>query len=869
MSSLLSHDRLPRRPIFVALALAGSAAAHGAAIDPAAPQAAFNSDFIRSAGGKADLSRFERGNVTLPGVYQPRIVVNGETVPGTYEVAFREVADSESAKPCFERSMLIRLGLDTDKLAARRGDNGTAEPLRDGELCGRLDKAIPGATVDFDESEQLLRVTIPQAFMASRARGYVAPELWDAGENAAMLNYNANSYQIRSAGRRSTASFIGINAGANLGGWRIRQQGGLTLGDGKREWRNTAVFAQHDLTDLRAQLTVGEAYTGGEILDSVRIRGLGIASDQRMLPASQRGYAPVIRGVAEGNAQVTVRQNGYVIHSSTVAPGAFEIDDLYPTGYGSDLEVTVTEADGRTRTSVVPYTAVPQMLREGTTRFAFWAGQVAENSVAETPFVAQATVQHGVTVNSTLYAGGTVSNSYASALLGAAVNLPFGAVALDVTGSRAPMRTGPIRRGLSTRLRYSRTLTRTGTNFGLAAYRFSTRDYLGVTDAARLRSRIRHGVPGEPLGGERSRFDANLGQSVGMGRIALVASMVDFWGSRARSLDYSLAYSSSWRSLSYSVSLQRSRLGDAMLPAMSQRPRERTDTTAYVSFNLPLGRAPSSPTFALSANRGNRGDGTTSATLNGRIAGNEDLTYALSANRSESRSTPASHTGSASMAYRGYAGSYRAGLSRSGSGSTQYSLGAIGAVVAHRDGITFAPELGETNAIVHAPGAAGSRIESHAGVHLDRRGNAVVRGLLPYQLNHVAIDPRGASHDVHLRSTVETVAPRAGAIARLDYETTVERALLIHASQPGGEPLPFGAEVTDATGRTVGVVGQGNKIFTRGAEPGSQLHVKWAGGACRIDLPASLDALPMHGMHRSVRASCQAEEVVARQDKAA
>lgn len=869
MNILASLDRLPRRPLVIALALVGSAAAHAVAIDPAAPQAAFNPDFIRSAGGKADLSRFERGNITLPGVYQPRVTINGELAPGAYDVAFREVAESESARPCFARPMLLRLGLDPDKLAARKPGDAVAAPLAEGEFCGRLDKAIPGATVDFDEAEQILRVTIPQAYMTSRARGYVPPELWDAGENAAMLNYNANTYQVRSGGRRSTSSFIGIDAGANLGGWRIRQHGGLSIDDGRRAWRNTAIVAQHDLTDLRAQFTVGETYTSGDILDSVRIRGVGIASDQRMLPASQRGYAPVIRGVAEGNAQVTVRQNGYVIHSSTVAPGAFEIDDLYPTGYGSDLEVTVTEADGRTKTSLVPYTAVPQMLREGTTRFAVWAGQVAENSLAETPFVAQATVQHGMTVNSTLYAGGTVSNSYAAGLLGAAVNLPFGAVALDVTGSRAPMRTGPIRRGLSTRLRYSRTLAQTGTTFGLAAYRFSTRDYLGVTDAARLRSRIRHGLSGEPLGGERSRFDANLGQSVGMGRLSLVASMVDFWGGRPRSLDYTLGYASSWRSLSYSVSLQRSRIGDAIGPGVSQRPHDRTDTTAYVSFNVPLGRAPSSPGLSLSTSRGNRGDGSTSATLNGRLAGNDDLTYALSANRSESRGAPASNAGGANLAYRSYAGSYRAGMSRGAGGSMQYSLGAIGAVVAHRDGITLAQELSETNAIVHAPGAAGSLIESHSGVHVDGHGNAVVRGLLPYQLNHVSIDPRGASHDVQWRSTTEVVAPRAGAMARLDYETTVERALLIHASQPNGEPLPFGAEVVDVAGRTVGVVGQGNKIFTRGADAGSRLRVKWDGGACGIDLPGSLDDLPMHGMHRAVRATCRDEEGLARHDKAA
>ena len=868
MSNRRAGVRLARRPLAVALALLGPAAGEAApidpvgpepALDPASPQATFNADFIHSSSGAVDLSRFERGNVTLAGIYRPDVLVNGEPIPGTREVVFRQVADSESAQPCFDRAMLMRFGLDMAKLEERTAKDASIRPMGEAAFCGHLERFVPGATLDFDDGDQVLRITLPQAYLRSHARGYVSPEFWDEGEDAAMLNYNANTFQVRRDGRRSTESYASLNAGANLGGWRLRQAGSLSLRDGASHWQNTQVYAQHDLTDARAQLTIGEAYTGGDILDSVRVRGVGIVSDQRMLPTSQRGYAPVVRGVAESNAQVTVRQNGYVIHSTTVAPGAFQIDDLYPTGYGSDLEVTITEADGRTKTILMPYTAVPQMLREGTTRFALWAGQVDESRVPDTPFIFQGTVQHGVTANSTLYAGVTASNSYVATLLGAAINLPFGAVALDVTGSRAAFRRDGIRRGFSTRLRYSRSITATGTNFGLAAQRFSTRDYLGVTDASRLRSRLRRGTAGEVVGGERSRFDANVGQSIGRGQVTLTGSLVDYWGSKARSVDYTLAYGSSWRSFAFNLSVQRSRIGNVFTTG-SQRPRSgTTDTTVFVSVSVPLGTAPSSPTFGASYNRAGGDDASLQTRLNGRLAGNDDLTYTLGAGRSESPSRGASSSGNASMAYRTYAGTYRAAVSRDSDGGTQYSLGTTGAIVAHRDGVTLAQELGETNAIIHAPGAAGARIESQGGVRLDRRGNAVVRSLQPYQLNTISIDPRGASHDVQLESTSETVAPRAGAFARLDYRTSVAQALLIHATRPDGEPLPFGASVFDAAGQAVGVVGQGSKIFVRGALSGAQLTVSWSdgeGGSCRVAVPETLDGLETHGLHRALRASC-------------
>ncbi|WP_146171502.1 fimbria/pilus outer membrane usher protein [Luteibacter sp. OK325] len=868
MSHRRTGMRLARRPLAVALALLGPAAVEAAAIDPAGldpaidpatPQATFNADFIHSSGGAIDLSRFERGNVTLAGIYRPNVLVNGEPIPGTREVAFRQVADSESAQPCFDRAMLLRFGLDTEKLKARTAGDGSVHSLGEAPFCGHLENYVPGATVDFDDGEQILHVTLPQAFLRSRARGYVSPEFWDQGEQAFMLNYNANTFQVRRNGQRSTDSYVSLNAGANLGGWRFRQAGSLSLRDGSNRWQNTQVYAQHDLTDARAQLTVGEAYTSGDILDSVRVRGVGIVSDQRMLPASQRGYAPVIRGVAESNAQVTVRQNGYVIHSTTVAPGAFQIDDLYPTGYGSDLQVTITEADGRTKTIMIPYTAVPQMLREGTARFGLWAGQVEESNLPDTPFIFQGTMQYGATTNTTLYAGGTASNSYVSGLVGAAVNLPFGAIALDVMGSRAAFRREGVRRGMSTRLRFSRSITSTGTTFGLVAQRFSTRDYLGVTDAARLRSRLRRGISGDVIGGERSHFDANIGQSLGDGQVSLTGSLADYWGRRSRSVDYTLAYGSSWRSFSYNVSVQRSRLGDVFGPASGDRRRGATDTTVYLSFSVPLGSAPSSPNLGASYNRGSGNGASIQARLNGTLARNDDLTYTLGAGRSESAARSTSSTGYANLGYRTYAGSYRAGASRDSGGGTQYSLGASGAIVAHRDGVTLAQELGETNAIIHAPGAVGARIESQAGARLDRYGNAVVRSLLPYQLNTVSIDPRGASHDVQLESTTETVAPRAGAFARLDYRTSVAQALLIHATRPDGRPLPFGASVYDAAGQVVGVVGQGSKVFVRGALAGAKLTVNWGdeeGGSCRIDVPESLDGLETHGLHRSLRARC-------------
>lgn len=91
-------------------------------------------------------------------------------------------------------------------------------------------------------------------------------------------------------------------------------------------------YVQHPLAGIEGNLILGESNTSGQLFDSVSFTGASVASDDRMLPASRRGYAPEIRGVAQTNAKVTIRQNGKVIYETTVSPGAFVINDLIRAG---------------------------------------------------------------------------------------------------------------------------------------------------------------------------------------------------------------------------------------------------------------------------------------------------------------------------------------------------------------------------------------------------------------------------------------------------------------------------------------------------------------------------------------------------------
>src|SRR5699024_4227676 len=127
---------------------------------------------------------------------------------------------------------------------------------------------------------------------------------------------------------------------------------------------------------------------------------------------SRRGYAPVVRGVAQSTAKVTIRQNGVAIYQTVVSPGPFVVNDLYPTGCGGSLKVTVTEADGRKHSFEVPYASIPQLERTGVTRYAVSAGQLRNLMFGSRPNVLQGTIQHGFNNLFTGYAGIQAADGY-------------------------------------------------------------------------------------------------------------------------------------------------------------------------------------------------------------------------------------------------------------------------------------------------------------------------------------------------------------------------------------------------------------------------------------------------------------------------
>ncbi|MBN5246989.1 fimbria/pilus outer membrane usher protein, partial [Serratia ureilytica] len=384
----------------------------------------------------ADLSQFQWGG-QMPGRYQVDIAVNNAVV-ATRTLTFVPlpekdippgITDNTGLMACLSPDELKEVGLrpEITPLPGQADEQPEANALPDGQ-CLNVATLVPQATTRFDFQRMRLELSIPQAALLARPRGWIPPEQWDEGINAALLNYNLSGSDNHGRYGNSRSHYLRLSGGLNLGPWRFRDDMTWSRFNSwyasESRWQQGTAYAERAIIPLRSRLTLGDATTDGDIFDSVGFRGARLMTDDSMFPDSQRGYAPIIRGTAVGNARVTVRQNGYEMYRMNVAPGPFVIDDMYPMYAGGDLEVTVTEADGTRKTFTVPYSSVPLLLREGRMTYSVTAGRLRNNSDRyEKPAFVQPTLVWGLPHNLTAYGGLQIADHYRAGTLGAGFNM--------------------------------------------------------------------------------------------------------------------------------------------------------------------------------------------------------------------------------------------------------------------------------------------------------------------------------------------------------------------------------------------------------------------------------------------------------------
>lgn len=755
-----------------------------------------------------DVSAFENKGSQLPGEYLVHILVNNAKFADE-NIKFI-LDENKKLTPVLTPAQLKKWGVNINS-----SKRLAAAPLNN--PISSLGEIIPQASSTFVFASLTLKLSIPQENINASAQDYIDPAQWDDGEAALFTNYAWSASQNKSKhGENSNNGYLNLQSGLNLGAWRVRNYSSFSYGQGGEKWSSMNSYLQRFFPALGGvSLTMGQTYTSGDIFDSMQYTGVRLATEEGMRPDSLRGFAPVIHGIANSNAKVTIRQNGYVIYQNYVPPGAFQITDLYPTASGGDLDVTITESDGSERHFVQPFSSVPNMQREGSMKYSVSAGRYRTNNASGNPAFTQATLTYGLSNYVTLYGGIIGAANYASAVVGSGIGLGvLGSVSLDVTQAEARFTRSPDSQGQSWRFQYSKEIEATDTAVTLAGYRYSTKGYYTFEEAVSREEQINRGQ-----GNKRSRVQLNVSQPLNdHSNFYIAATQDDFWGGShaQQSINAGVRASSEWANFGVALSWLHDEI--------------HSDDDRQIAFDMqiPLQELLPKAWLQYSVTTNPHGATQHQAGLNGTLLDNDQLQYSVQqtvGNHQEQNGGNAQLTWAAPYSDMALGYSYGEDMQR-------VNYGMNGGVVVHRHGVTLSRTLGDTFGLIEAPGVENLEITSSQNVYTDSRGYAVVPYLTPWHYNDIDIDTHKLASNADIDATHHDVVPTKGAMVVMRYKTHLGKRALITLHNGAGL-VPFGATVTLDGSDETGIVGDNGVVFLSGLADDGNLHVAWGKGRTR------------------------------------
>lgn len=753
------------------------------------------------------LDQFAAPGGQLPGDYHVDIIVNG-VVTDARTITFTENNDNNGLTPVLTKADLVLWGINTEALP----ELAALPPEQEITAVSRY---IPDASVTPEINHQRLLISVPQIAMNNTVAGGIPEAQWENGVTAFILNYYYSGSNNHNNHTPDTdAHYLNLRSGLNLGAWRINNYSAYSVSAGEKKWQNIDTSLERGINFIKSRLIIGDSSTPGDIFDGFQFRGLQLQSDESMMPDAMKGFAPVIRGIAQSNAEVTVRQNGYVIYQTYVAPGAFEINDLHPTGTNGDLTLVIKEADGTERTSIVPFSSVAIMQREGQLRYSLTGGKFRAAGDGKEPDFFQGTLIYGLPKGVTAYTGTILADNYQSLAAGAGINMGnFGAFSADVTHAGTRQLRGSESRdsGRSYRVQYSKNMMTTGTSVTLANYRYSTDGYYSFEEANKNRAELYRDS-------KKNRIQVTISQSLDeYGSVYLSAYQQDYRNRAGKERSAGAGYNNSYEGISYNLSYSYS----------DNAYQHKADNQLSFSVSIPLTTAAgSNASFNTSVTTDNSGRSDMMAGISGNLSGDNRFSYSVQQSYAN-KGTGAG--GNASASYRGSYGVANAGYSYD-KNSQRLNYGLTGAVIAHPYGVTLSQPVYDAFAIVRAPGAENVAVTNRSGVSTDRRGYAIVPYLNAYTKNEVALDVSSLPANVELKSNTVSVVPTKGAAVVINYQTHVGYRILFTVTKDGS-PVPFGAvassEQNGGNDNSTGIADENGDVYLSGMPEKGRINIQW------------------------------------------
>lgn len=818
-------------------------------------------------------------------------IANGQQPPGTYvldlyvnnfsagrrNITLTADGPENSLTPTWSVNETLSLGIKPESLNDSKQLDMSPD-AGDLPIKGILNK-VKGALVRLDFSRQRLNVTIPEIYMVKEMSGATDPRFWDEGITAWIADYNFSAWRRQSNGykynTKTNSAFLSLTNSLNIGAWRLHNfstwihsevnSKDTEQSNAQNEFESVNTWVERAVPQLRSRVSLGDYYTPSDVFDSIQFQGAQISSDEEMNPDYLNDFAPTLRGTASTNALVTVRQNGNTVYQTSVPPGPFTINDIPSSSQSGDYYVTIREADGKESSFIQGNSSVPLMQRKNEARYTFTGGLLrnSRNDFLEPGFI-QGTLIYGLPYNLTIYSGAIGSQKYQASSIGLGALMGIlGATSVDVTHAKTDRAsiTGQEEDGMdsgqSWRVRYSKTISETGSTFAMSALRNSSGEYWSFGDAFTIRNNRKDDfiisdsdAISTPVihGRTSSEYNISLTQTLSgkFGSLGLNANRKDFHDLEDEQMSVSINWNTNINGIGIGMGYQ-----------MSKWPGDEREDEKIVSLtvSLPLQQWLSTSHSMYATSNYYQSDNsrkTMNNSVGGTLLERNNLSWNLgqSSVHAGNNGGEDSNNGNMNLAYSGGEGKVSSGYSYSPD-NIQYNLGLQGIILASKYGLTLSQSPGETMALVRAPNANNIVVKNGTGITTDSFGNTIV-SVQPYKRNKVDLDVLSAGQNVTLGETSKVVIPTRGAVVLAHYDTAVGYQILMKLTRQG-KPLPFGTMVNlvhsnerhsddlSAFGGN-GIVGDGGEVWLSGMPEQGRIKVIWGegtAGTCMVNYALS------------------------------
>ena len=283
-----------------------------------------------------------------------------------------------------------------------------------------------------------------------------------------------------------------------------------------------------------------------------------------------------------------------------------------------------------------------------------------------------------------------------------------------------------------------------------------------------------------------------------------------------------VSYSNTIGRISYFINYSYSR--NVQSSGQNSDSSQISDNLISLTVSVPFG-ADISASYNMNSSR--MGDTTHSLGLSGSAFADRSLNW----NMQEGYNASAKRTsGNVNLNYQGSKGEVTAGYGYD-SYSAHYNYSRRGGMLAHSSGITLSRYLGESVALVEAPGVSNIAVRGQTNVMTDSAGYAVVPFVRPYHENNLSLDEQQVS-GAEIDNIAKTVVPTRNAIVKVKYNTWIGYKAMM-TLRFNNKEVPFGAVITldDASQqpqeKRSTIVGDSGQAYLTGLSEKGRLFVKW------------------------------------------